>query len=489
MVCPNTPPGRNTNSPPAYGAPYGTASRSVPSAGKVVRQERTGASPAVSSAAKTSVRRSSEPPPVRRSTRSKGTGDRRRTARRYHPVRPDPPRFNPTTGVRTTTYCQSSAPVSRPLLTAGSARETRANARIGALQPGSGPPRPVVSASFATAGRSGPAAAVASARCWRAIRRRCRHPSNAYPAARATAMRCPAGICDCSAAPGAISGRAVAAGSGRRQSQRRTTTPTSPRCAVTHHRGPQESSRPQRYESMRGTSVATTSAQTRASAAGSGCDHTAGRARSHRPASVEFHSAAPGGPGSRGNGTGFSITPGIPPTHMARPTSRHDGRVNTTARIDTSGSRKRRPPGRSDEVSGHADDQPPSSQGAGTFAGAAAHPAGARRRIAVVVPELDWYFPPVIAGTEAAAVRTRTAIDVHTPPATARGAGTGSSAWHSKPPRPPGVAEGLSGMGGAVIVGAPGAPDSGISRLGRVDPVRPRSRPRTVRRGEWVPWS
>ncbi|MET7541566.1 GntR family transcriptional regulator [Streptomyces sp. NPDC005507] len=53
-------------------------------------------------------------------------------------------------------------------------------------------------------------------------------------------------------------------------------------------------------------------------------------------------------------------------------------------------------------------------QGAGTFARQASRPPRARRRIAVVLPERDWYFPPVIAGIEAAAARTRTTIDVHT---------------------------------------------------------------------------
>ncbi|MGW6060359.1 substrate-binding domain-containing protein [Streptomyces sp. NPDC055189] len=53
-------------------------------------------------------------------------------------------------------------------------------------------------------------------------------------------------------------------------------------------------------------------------------------------------------------------------------------------------------------------------QGVGTFARSVPRPPGARRRIAVVLPERDWYFPPVIAGIEAAAARTRTTIDVHT---------------------------------------------------------------------------
>jgi GntR family transcriptional regulator, arabinose operon transcriptional repressor len=53
-------------------------------------------------------------------------------------------------------------------------------------------------------------------------------------------------------------------------------------------------------------------------------------------------------------------------------------------------------------------------QGAGTFARQVPRPPGARRRIAVVLPERDWYFPPVIAGIETAAARTRTAIEVHT---------------------------------------------------------------------------
>ncbi|MEU1335099.1 substrate-binding domain-containing protein [Streptomyces sp. NPDC005865] len=53
-------------------------------------------------------------------------------------------------------------------------------------------------------------------------------------------------------------------------------------------------------------------------------------------------------------------------------------------------------------------------QGAGTFARSVPPPPGARRRIAVVLPERDWYFPPVIAGIEAAAAHTRTTIDVHT---------------------------------------------------------------------------
>ncbi|MEU6658799.1 substrate-binding domain-containing protein [Streptomyces sp. NPDC046821] len=53
-------------------------------------------------------------------------------------------------------------------------------------------------------------------------------------------------------------------------------------------------------------------------------------------------------------------------------------------------------------------------QGAGTFARQAPRPPGVRRRIAVVLPERDWYFPPVIAGIETVAARTRTSIEVHT---------------------------------------------------------------------------
>ncbi|MEU8485037.1 substrate-binding domain-containing protein [Streptomyces sp. NPDC048641] len=53
-------------------------------------------------------------------------------------------------------------------------------------------------------------------------------------------------------------------------------------------------------------------------------------------------------------------------------------------------------------------------QGAGTFARLAPPPRGERRRIAVVLPERDWYFPPVTAGIEAAAARTRTTVDVYT---------------------------------------------------------------------------
>lgn len=53
-------------------------------------------------------------------------------------------------------------------------------------------------------------------------------------------------------------------------------------------------------------------------------------------------------------------------------------------------------------------------QGVGTFARSVPPPPGARRSIAVVLPERDWYFPPLIAGIEAAAARTRTTIDVHT---------------------------------------------------------------------------
>ncbi|MFI6093128.1 substrate-binding domain-containing protein [Streptomyces sp. NPDC051218] len=62
-------------------------------------------------------------------------------------------------------------------------------------------------------------------------------------------------------------------------------------------------------------------------------------------------------------------------------------------------------------------------QGVGTFARSVPRPPSARRRIAVVLPERDWYFPPVLAGIEAAAARTRTTIDVHT-------TGYGDHGWH-----------------------------------------------------------